>query len=322
VPDDFETALAAKFEAVAEATEEEVQETPEAPEEPEEITAEADVEPEDGEEPEPERPRDEHGRFVKQDRPDWLPPQFKSEQDFARSYAELQSLLGRQGQELGELRRIAEQIADSTPRNAQPAFANVSESLDENPEAVAYWALQQGHIPGESALMDQILDAWYVENPRAASRFEREVEIARLKHEFTQEVQPSVEAVRQESLKRAALLAQRDIKSKYPDFDQVMESITEEEVAGLDPNVLRQLQQTDPKAAIELVYRWVKVSKQGKQDASKEAVRSESLERKRKAAVASSSATPASREKSPIEQFKDMLLEPDAHSVHHGLVRE
>ncbi len=121
---------------------------------------------------------------------------------------------------------------------------------------------------------------------------------------------------------RAAQLAQRDIKTKYPDFDQVMESITEEEVAGLDPNVLRQLQQTDPKAAIELVYRWVKVSKQGKQVASDEATKAETLERKRRATVASSSGTPASREKSAVELFKESLLEPEPHAVHHGLSRE
>jgi len=104
----------------------------------------------------------------------------------------------------------------------------------------------------------------------------------------------------------------------------VLESVangTGEEIAGLDPQVIRQLQATDPKAALELVYRYVVGGKQALQDASSEAAKTESLERKRQATVATSSASPATRAETPIEQFKKYLLEPEAHSVHHGLTK-
>lgn len=315
---DFEAALAAKLGPVEEAgtTEQE----PES-----EVEAEAEVEAEVESD---ERPRDEHGRFVSKEdeRPEWLPPQFKSEQDFARSYGELQSVLGRQGQELGELRKIAEQIASS----ASPQQANLGQlgnALEENPEAVAYWAAEQGN----EQILEQAIAAWTqraldegdATALRNAQRFDRDIDLARMKHEFSQEVTPSIEQVRQEAGKRALALARRDLTSKYPDFDQVMESVGEEEVAGLDPNYLGQLQKTDPKAALETVYRWVAVGRRALEAstdaASIQTKKTADLEQKRLAAVATSTRTPATGEKSGVDLFKEEILKPDAHSVHYGL---
>ena len=157
---------------------------------------------------------------------------------------------------------------------------------------------------------------------RNAQRFDRDIELARMKYEFSQEVTPSIEQVRQEAGKRALALARRELATKYPDFDQVMESVSEEEVAGLDPASLGQLQKTDPKAALEMVYRWVAVGRKAVTASNKEAEKAESLERKRQATVATSSSSPATREKSNIDIFKESILEPEAHSVHHGLTRE
>jgi len=266
-----------------------------------------------------ERLRNEQGRFVTE-RPEWLPPQFKTVEDYNRSYSELQSVLGRQGQELGELRKIAEKIA------AQPQQANLGQlgnALEENPEAVAYWAAEQGN----EQILDQAVAAWTQKALdegdavalRNAQRFDRDIELARMKYEFSQEVTPSIEQVRQEAGKRALALARRELATKYPDFDQVMESVSEEEVAGLDPASLGQLQKTDPKAALEMVYRWVSVGRKATTASEKEAEKAEALAAKRAATVATSSSSPATREKSNIEIFKEEILKPDAHSVHYGL---
>ena len=327
--DDFEAALAAKFAAVDEPQATDTQTEPEVVAE---VATEASepVEVENLEEVEDaadERPRDEQGRFVSKERPEWLPPQFKSEEDFARSYAELQSVLGRQGQELGELRKIAEQIAE-TPAQQPAPLGQIAEALEANPEAVAYWAAENGN----EQVLDQAIVAWSqkaMDEGDAsalvdAQRFAREIEMAKLRHEFAQEVQPSIEQVRQESGKRALAIARRELAKTYPDFDQVMESVTEHDVAGLNPALLSQLQQTDPKAALETIYRWVAVGRTAQASpapdvAAAEAARQESLAAKRLAAVATSTVVPAATEKTNVQRFKESLLEPEPHSVHHGL---
>ena len=318
--DDFEAALAAKL-----APAEEAETTSEEAES--EVVAEAAATPVEAEESEEGRERDEKGRFVAKERPEWLPQQFKSEEDFAHSYGELQSLLGRQGQELGELRKIAEQIA-AQPQQTAP-IGQIQAALDENPEAVAYWAAEQGN----EHVLDQALAAWTqkamdegdASSLRDASRFEREIELAKLRYEFAQEVKPSIEQVQQETGKRALAIARKELAKKYPDFDQVMESVTEAEVAGLDPQLLGELQRHDPKAALDTIYRWVAVERLAADAASsvsKETERQESRERKLAATVATSTSAPAAREQTNVERFKELLLEPEAHSVHHGLTRE
>jgi len=318
--DDFEAALAAKL-----APAEEAETTSEEAES--EVVAEATATPVEAEESEEGRERDEKGRFVAKERPEWLPQQFKSEEDFAHSYGELQSLLGRQGQELGELRKIAEQIA-AQPQQTAP-IGQIQAALDENPEAVAYWAAEQGN----EHVLDQALAAWTqkamdegdASSLRDASRFEREIELAKLRYEFAQEVKPSIEQVQQETGKRALAIARKELAKKYPDFDQVMESVTEAEVAGLDPQLLGELQRHDPKAALDTIYRWVAVERLAADAASsvsKETERQESRERKLAATVATSTSAPAAREQTNVERFKELLLEPEAHSVHHGLTRE
>ena len=318
--DDFEAALAAKL-----APAEEAETTSEEAES--EVVAEAAATPVEAEESEEGRERDEKGRFVAKERPEWLPQQFKSEEDFAHSYGELQSLLGRQGQELGELRKIAEQIA-AQPQQTAP-IGQIQAALDENPEAVAYWAAEQGN----EHVLDQALAAWTqkamdegdASSLRDASRFEREIELAKLRYEFAQEVKPSIEQVQQETGKRALAIARKELAKKYPDFDQVMESVTEAEVAGLDPQLLGELQRHDPKAALDTIYRWVAVERlavDAASSVSKETERQESRERKLAATVATSTSAPAAREQTNVERFKELLLEPEAHSVHHGLTRE
>lgn len=330
--DDFEAALAAKLAEAEGAPQATSTPEPEAVVEQEtepaaELEVEStEVEPEQQSEAEA-QPRDEHGRFVAKgdERPEWLPQQFKSPEDFARSYGELQSVLGRQGQELGELRKLAEQIAQE-PRNEAPP-AQIAAALEESPERVAYWAAQQGN----EEILDQAIVAWTqkaMDEGDAtglvdAQRFAREIDSARLRHEFAQEVRPSIEQVAQENGKRALALARRELAAQYPDFDSVLESVTEGELAGLNPELLGQLQKTDPKAALETVYRWVQVGRSAQtiaqDDAAAEAARQASLAEKRQATVVTPSAAPAAAQKTNVERFKEMLLEPEAHSVHHGL---
>lgn len=315
--DDFEAALAAKLEASPdEETTPEVEEPPVVVEDaPEEELPEAEVDAE--------QPRDEKGRFAAKERPEWLPQQFKSEEDFAKSYAELQKVLGRQGEELGELRKLAEQIRD-TPASPQVPAGDI----EEDPERVAYAAAQAG----DERLLERALTAWQRkaweeddwDGLRSAQRFERELDIARLKYEFSQEVTPSIEQVRAEAGKRALAVARRELEARYPDFNEVLDSVQTDPslVDGLDPKLLGELQKADPLSALETVYRWAAVGVRAKSSADKEADKAEATQRKREAQVATATSAPATREKSAVETFKELILQPEAHSVHHGLSKD
>jgi hypothetical protein len=319
--DDFEAAMAAKVAPLDEgkSAEEEVTEAPEIEEAPEAIEAEVEV-AEPGE-----QPRDpETGQFVPKERPEWLPENFKSEEDFAKAYREAQTLVDRQGNELGELRKAIESL--QTPQQQAPG--SMREALEENPEQVAYWAASQGN----EQVLDAALQAWTQQALdegdatalRRASSFERQVEIARLKHEFSQEVMPSVQAVRTEANTRALAIAKRELSQRYTDFDQVLEAAGEDATLteGLNPELLDNLRQNDPKAALELVYATASARQRVAQVVTQTQDREADLERKRQATVATSTSAPAERKKEPIAAFKEAMLEPDPHSVHHGLKRD
>lgn len=319
---DFDAALAAKFPASEEGT----TETPEVAEAVAEVVEE---------QPEPEaeatdaeaveQPRDEQGRFTAE-RPAWLPENFKSEEDFAKAYHEAQSMIDRQGNELGELRRAVD-VLQETPHQT-PAPGSIREALEENPEAVAYWAAQQGN----EQVLDAALQAWHQQALdegdatalRRASSFERQVDIARLRHEFSEEVMPSVKAVQNEANTRALAVAKRELSSRYPDFDQVLQAAGEDGALteGLNPDLLDNLRQTDPRAALELVYATASARQRVREATAQTQDREADLQRKREATVATSSSAPAERVKDAKERLKEFMLTPEPQSVHHSLVRD
>ena len=298
--DDFEAKLAAKVATLDEA-ETTTEETPaEAENVEEEVATEVEAieeQVEEAQKPEPQR-------------------KFTSWEEAEKAYENAQKALGRQGEELGELRKAVEEVQRG---QQQPqAYGKLQEALEENPQAVAMWALQQGN----EEVLDQALEYWYEESPRAAARFERAIEMAQFKQEFEGQIVPALENVKSESEVRALALAQRELRAKYPDFDQVMESVEESDVEGLNQDAIRQLRDADPKAALEVVYRWVAAGKKVQEAVAGDERKAEALEEKRKAFVASSTSSPVEGTKSAKEQLKEFFLTPDAHSVHHGLVRD
>lgn len=307
---DFDAALAAKVTALDEA---EATITEETPAEAENVVEEVVAEPE-AEVPE-EQPRDEKGRFV---------PKFKSHEEAEKAYENIQSLVGRQGQELGELRSLVETQLNQP--KAPPAHGELQSALEENPKSVALWAVQNEN--GE--VLDQAINAWYEkanmeDDPRIlreVSQFERALEMAQFRHEFSSEIQPTLADVKSESEKRALTLAQRDLRVKYPDLDDVLQSATTEELEGLDEEYIGQLKERDPKRAIETIYRWVSVERRNAEAAATEERKALTTEEKRQAVVANSSSSPVEGAKSGKEALKEYFLTPEPHSVHHGLVRE
>ncbi len=309
---EFEAALAAQVASVEE------QETPTeetGPESPAEVTAEAEVEPE----------QDEGEDQI-------APPAYPDEvQSFLDKYdgdvdkalkaaVHAQSKIGEQGAEIGELRRMVQEISDR-PEPKAPTSPYVPQDLqaaiEDNPGQVAQWALQNEQPQAYEAALTE----WYDTDPKAASRFEITLNRELLKQELQSQIAPEIETVRERENARAMSDAHKSLASRYQDFQQVLETATTEETAGLDRNLLAAVMKDNPAAAMETVYRWVK-SGRGQQEVAQSAQRTEEVrQQKRDAAVVTTEATNTTPEPTTMDRLKEFMLAPDPHSVSAGLKR-
>lgn len=228
-----------------------------------------------------------------------------------------QSMIGRQSKEIGELRDAVAEIQQNRQQQPQAFPGDLDEEIDENPDAVAKWALSQNQ-PG---IYNAAMASWYEENPREASRFERALEMEMLRTEMEQRLQPAIEPARQQTAARSLAAAQTELRAVYPDLDSILESATEAEVSGLDATAIRQLQETNPKAALETIYRWVKAGRPYEAVAASPEQKEAARAAKRSAAVVSASSTPAREDKGAYDKLKDFMLTPEPQSVSHGLQR-
>ena len=309
---EFEAALAAQVASVEE------QETPTEETEseaPAEVTAEAEVEPEqDGEEDQiapPAYPDEVQSFLAKYD---------GDVEKALKAAVHAQSKIGEQGAEIGELRRMVQEIADR-PEPKAPASPYVPQDLqaaiEDNPGQVAQWALQNEQPQAYEAALTE----WYDTDPKAASRFEITLNRELLKQELQSQIAPEIETVRERENARAMSDAHKSLASRYQDFQQVLESATTEETAGLDRNLLAAVMKDNPAAAMETVYRWVK-SGRGQQEVAQSAQRTEEVrQQKRDAAVVTTEATNTTPEPTTMDRLKEFMLAPDPHSVSAGLER-
>lgn len=232
-----------------------------------------------------------------------------------------QSKIGEQGQELGELRRMVQEIMDRPePKAPTSPFMSeqVSEAIVENPSQVAQWALQteQPHIY-EAAIAE-----WYEQSPMQAGRFERALERELLKAELTNQISPTIEATQERERARSVTEAHRSLTQKYSDFAEVLQTATSDETAGLNRNLLAQLMEEDPQAAMETTYRWIKAER-GSRAAEVQAQRTEEVrEEKRQAAVVTAETTNTTPEPTITDKLRASMLDPEPWSVRHGLTSE
>ena len=270
----------------------------------------------------PDRPRDESGRFV----PSFKDPAIKSYVDkfggdlsaALRSAVEAQSLIGRQGSELGELRKEVEEMREVVNRPTPFDEDSFRSMIEEDPQQAVYAAAKRG----DEYAFDSALAAWYEVDPRSASRFERELEFQRFRTEMQEAIRPIAEPVREQTMRHLAAQAKVDLERQYSDFGEVLSSVTEDEVAGLDTQSMRELSAQNPKAALELVYRWVKAGRSTREHEDAERAREEAREAKKDSYVASSSSRPATETKDNLEKFKEFMLSPEPTSVIQGLRKE
>jgi hypothetical protein len=248
---------------------------------PEEDTPEEEA-PEEPEAPELETPEEELSDTADQDRLDeavggvdqtaqgqLLAGKYKTAKELERAYKELESHLGSQGKELGDLRKLMEErlpeSQEEPMRIDQPMVDWFDEQIDSNPSGAALWALQNDST---GTLYERAMDAWF-EMPgqaRRASAFERALEAQELDRKIEQQTKPLQQQAEQQSLAQAWT----QLAGEITDLSEHAEAIVAE--AKESPEILRGATTAEEKSkALRKLYRLVK----GDQATSLESVKEE-----------------------------------------------
>ena len=202
------------------------------------------VEPEIPSEPQlEERARDDKGRYIKKEEfGEMILGKFKTPEEAIRGYEELSELVGRQSQELGELRKQIQ--TQQTPQVAGDWFSQLAE---QNPQQAAVWALNNNQTP----LYEQVMDYWYDNDAKNASRFESQLLVAQERQRWESQFKPYQEQHGAQSMNEAL----RSVAVRIPDVYNQMEGMLQ--TAKEFPYIVRELEAGNPSSrekAIEALY--------------------------------------------------------------------
>lgn len=215
--------------------------------------------PEEGATPE-ERQRDAQGRFVAQEQeqqqeqegeepesdPDVraLLDKYGGNVDLAlKAAAEAQSHIGRQAQELGELRKAVEGLHQEFTTEEYPVDDGLvnwaQQAAIENPVEAAIWSLKN-----QPAVYDTIMAQWYTDDPMGASRFERSLEMQAYRTQVQQELAPVIQPAQEVAQRESFMRAWGSVQSEYPELPEYSDQILN--VARGNQDLLQALANPDP----------------------------------------------------------------------------
>jgi hypothetical protein len=267
------------------------------------------------------RPRDEQGRFVKQEEPEQEQPlilgRFKSHEDLEKAYAELDSEFGRRNQEWGELRKEIEQIRTAQqPPQQQAVPINqetvnwFDEQVEQNPYGAVEWARQNDP---SGVLWNRAVEAWYEMSPREASAYERRLEYQQLTEHFGQQQRPMQEVIAQNQISNGFM----SFLQKEPEANKYAEQMLAE--AEANPELLTPLTSGSLEAQERVfrnLYRLARaeqastaVSQTGEALAQQQA---QAEAAKQQAFVATGSQIQEPETKSPQERWLEEFFDPAA----------
>ena len=182
---------------------------------------------------------------------------------------ELNKKVGQLVNENAELRKFLEQQAQ--PQQPQQQFqapltqetVNYLDELSvENPQQAVYVALQSG----QPVLYERAMQSWYDQDPRAAGRYERQVEYQQLQQQLGAQIQPQLATANQMAEAQQLEAAMKAVADKHEDFGDVIGTLDQERAqqivdGGLPPSILKDLaggDQQSKEKVFEAIYRWVK----------------------------------------------------------------
>lgn len=164
--------------------------------------------------------------------------------------AELQSLVGRQGNELGELRRLMEERVNGLEERVHAANEpqydpdELTVWMAEHPTAIPDIA-RQAFYAGNDALMDLAVGAWEDVDRGAARRFSQEAAVARAR------TQMQAEGERNAQIASGWNQTAERFAEEHPDLETHAPRMRE--IAPQFPNLISILQTGDPQSRIEVL---------------------------------------------------------------------
>lgn len=259
-----------------------------------------------------------------------LAGKYKTTEDLEKAYTEMQTVLGRQGAEVAELRglrdefvALREQIA--APQTPQYDPGSVDEFFAENPAEIPA-AAQQAIDNGDGYLYDRAIKAWAEHDPVGANDFHTRKLIEADRAQREQELAPLRQQHERAQTTNQFVAAYEQATSKHDDFAQVMNSITDETISGFPVEVLSVLQtgdQASKERVLETLYRWTKAEQAGNlTEAVREAAREtqqESRTARQQAAVATGSVSQTREPATGVDAFHEAFQNSDAFRKAAGL---
>lgn len=308
--------------AIAEAFGEEVAVVEPIVPEAEPVTAFGEASDEDGTTPQEERSRDELGRFApKTEDPDVqrFLQRFDGDVDKAlRAAVEADSMIGRQGQQMGELQKQLSEIQEAVTQPDQPEVQITQETVDwfdeqieQNPQGAAIWAMQND---SSGALYNRALDQWFDMAPRQASAFERQFEMS----QFAQAVQQQQAPLQQMAVANEFGAAWNIVKQEIPDLDSQSDAILQ--AVAEAPEIVMALQSGTPESKQRVIRNLYKLSKfeQANQLASAAQPAQDQQANAAQAFVASGSQHNNPETKSAEDQWKEQVFDPAASGYYNS----
>lgn len=254
-----------------------------------------------------------------------------------KAAVEAQKVIGRQGAEVGELRKVAQQVdelralveAQNEPQYEEPPPqydpGSIDEYLAENPQHIPALA-RQAIDAGDGFLYQRALAAWGELDQVGAMDFHaRAVSDAAIER-LREEMAPAVQSAQRAETTNQFAAAYETVASRHEDFAMVMNAITDETIAGFPKSVIGALQtgdQATKQEVLETLYRWTKTEQAGSlSQAASAAVaqtQQDSRAARQNAAVASTTTSQGREVKSNLDAFHEQFQASDAFRKAAGL---
>ncbi len=201
--------------------------------------------------------------------PPLLAGKYKTVEELERAYTEAQTAIGRQGNELSELRTLKTEFQALRDQLTQPASqydaGTIQEFLDTNPAQIPAVA-QQALNTGDTLTYQAAMRAWGEHDSVGAMDFHARQVTANAVNELRAEMAPVRETTERNQTAQEFANAYQSKQAEHPDFDAVMNSVTEQQIAGFPKTVIQALGSGDQEVkaeVLETLYRWTKAEQAG-----------------------------------------------------------
>lgn len=149
---------------------------------------------------------------------------FDTPEELEQSWLDLNSKVGSMANEVGQWRQMGEALQQQLQQQNQPGYMSDDElsQWDEYAVERPLEAAEKARQSGNQMLYERVMDTWYTEDPKAASRYETTVALTRYQQMQEERLGPALQPLqdqyRQQSFSQAVLAA----RAQLPDFDTVI----------------------------------------------------------------------------------------------------